>query len=94
MAAPSQNRNILALQEELLRRFGGVTSIQREFPLQGLWRSENQVFQDRVVVLTVMDFKTRTDFEILTYLKRLKTRLKKRFEQLEILITVQELLAI
>ncbi len=84
----------LALQEELLRRFGGVTSTQRQFPLQGVWRSESGVFQDRVVVFTVMDFNTPADFEVLRYLKHLKSRLKKKFDQLEILITVQELLAI
>ena len=30
----------LALQQELLNRFGGVTSVQRQFPLQGVWRSQ------------------------------------------------------
>ena len=41
-----------------------------------------------------MDFNNWSQLECLRYLARLKTRLKKKFEQLEILITVAELLAI
>jgi hypothetical protein len=82
------------VQEELLARFGAVTSIQREFPLQGVWKSGEDVYHDRVVVFSVMDFRAGTQIESLRYLERLKARLKKRFDQLETLITVAELLAI
>jgi hypothetical protein len=41
-----------------------------------------------------MDFRTDSLFQSLRFLERLKTRLKRKFEQLEVLITVQELLAI
>lgn len=41
-----------------------------------------------------MDFREETQLECLRYLERLKNRLKKKFDQLEILITVTELLAI
>ena len=84
----------ISLQGELLSRFGGVTSVQREFPLQGVWQSGTQVYHDRVVVLSVMDFRDETDLASLRYLERLKTRLMKRFDQLEVLITVTQLLAI
>jgi hypothetical protein len=84
----------LALQEELPSRFGGVTSVQRQFPLQGVWQSGTDVFHDRVVVFNVMDFREGTQLECLRYLERLKVRLKKKLDQLEILITVSELLAI
>src|SRR5262245_53349714 len=82
------------LLQELVARFGGVTSVQRQFPLQGLWRSEGQLYHDRVVVFTAMDFHATSQLESIRYLERLKTRLKKRFDQLEILITVVEMLAI
>jgi hypothetical protein len=49
---------------------------------------------DRVVVFSALDFGTQTEFERIRYLERLKVRLKKKFEQLDILITVQELVAI
>ena len=91
---PIPESKYVSLQDELLTRFGGVTSTQRQFPLQGWWRSETQLFQDRVVVFTVMDFREQTEFELLRYLQRLKVRLKRKFDQREILITVQELLAI
>jgi hypothetical protein len=84
----------VALQEELLARFGGVTSIQRQFPLQGLWQSGTHLYQDRVVVFSVMDFRDEAQLECLRYLQRLKTRLKKKFDQLEVLITVADLLAV
>jgi hypothetical protein len=73
---------------------GGVTSTQRLFPLRGLWQTGTALFQDRVVVFSTLDFNAQTEFERIRYLERLKTRLKKKFEQLDILITVQELVAI
>ncbi len=84
----------LGLQEELRAQFGGVTSTHRQFPLQGVWDSGKHLYQERVVVFTMMDFRDQTETELFRYLERLKKRLKKKFSQLEILITVQELLAI
>jgi hypothetical protein len=84
----------VAIEDELLLRFGGVTSVQRQFPLQGVWRSGEDTYHDRVIVFSVMDFREETELEYLRYLVRLKSRLKKKFDQLEILITVSELLAI
>lgn len=91
---PIAEAKFVGLQRELLERFGGVTSTQRQFPLQGVWQTRSRVFQDRVVVFTVMDFRNETQLEILRYLERLKGKLLRRFNQLEILITVQELLAV
>ncbi|MGH7134327.1 MAG: hypothetical protein ACREHD_01220 [Pirellulales bacterium] len=89
--APSK---YISLQEELLSRFGGVTSVQRQFPLQGVWQSDRHVYHDRVVVFTVMDFSDSTQIECLQYLQRLKTRLKKKLDQLDVLITVADMLAV
>lgn len=91
---PIPESKFVSLQQELLSRFGGVTSVQRQFPLQGIWQSGAEVYQDRVVVFSVMDYREETQLECLRYLERLKGRLKKKFDQLEILITVAELLAI
>ena len=91
---PIPESKYVALQQELLDRFGGVTSVQRQFPLQGVWQSGPDVYHDRVVIFSVMDFRNETQLECLRYLGRLKGRLKKKFDQLEILITVAELLAI
>ena len=91
---PIPESKYISLQRELLNRFGGVTSVQRQFPLQGVWQSDTDVYHDRVVVMSVMDFREGTQIECLRYLDRLKGRLKKKLDQLEILITVAELLAI
>jgi hypothetical protein len=91
---PIEAAKYVRLEDELLEHFGGVTSTQRLFPLRGLWQSGRQVFQDRVVVFGVMDFSASTEFGRVRYLERLKARLKRKFAQLEVLITVQELVAI
>jgi hypothetical protein len=91
---PIPELKYLSLQQELLHRFGGVTSLQRQFPLQGIWKTETDVYHDRVVIFSVMDFRNETQLQALRYFEKLKARLKKRFDQLEILITVAELLAI
>ena len=53
---PIPESKYVSLQQELLNRFGGVTSVQRQFPLQGVWQSGTDIYHDRVVVFGVMDF--------------------------------------
>ena len=84
----------LRLQSDLRKHFGGVTSTQRQFPLQGAWHFGEDVFEERVVVFTMMDFRDQPETELFKYLDRLKKRLMKTFDQLEILITVQEMTAV
>ena len=84
----------LRLQSDLRKHFGGVTSTQRQFPLQGAWHFGEDIFEERVVVFTMMDFRDQPEAELLKYLDRLKKRLMKTFDQLEILITVQEMTAV
>lgn len=84
----------IAIQQEMLRRFGGVTSVQRQFPLQGAWQTEANTYLDLVVVFTVMHFCAWKQLECLRYLQKLKARLMKKFAQLDILITVADLLAV
>jgi hypothetical protein len=91
---PLPESKYISLLDELLDRFGGATTIQRQFPLQGVWQSGAEIYHDQVVVFTAMDFGEGTQIESLRYLAKLKSRLKKKFDQLEILITVAELLAI
>jgi hypothetical protein len=46
------------------------------------------------VVFGVMDFRAVPSGRVIQYLERLKSRLKRQFVQLDVLITVQELVAI
>jgi hypothetical protein len=91
---PIPESKYVKLQLELLQRFGGLTSTQRQFPLEGLWKTGPGVFHDRVVVFSAMDLRNQPQLECLQYLQRLKARLKRNLGQLEILITVGELLAV
>ena len=54
---PIAESKYVRLQSELLKRFGGVTSTQRQFLLQGRWQGTEHVYQGRVVVFGVMDFR-------------------------------------
>src|SRR5579864_7640649 len=85
---PIPESKYVSLQQELLDRFGGVTSTQRYFPLQGVWQSGTEVYQDRVVVFSVMSFRDETPIQSLRFLEHLQARLKKKFDQLAVLITI------
>ena len=91
---PIPESKYTSLQRRLLARYGGVTSVQRQFPLQGMWQSGEKVYHDRVVVFSAIDFRDESLSGCLRYLDTLKDRLKKRFQQLEILITITEMLAV
>jgi hypothetical protein len=73
-----------AVERRLLKRFGGVTSQQREFPLRGIWQGETQLFFDQVIVMTALDFRPAGSTKFISALKR---DLLRDFDQLEILIT-------
>ena len=73
-----------ALEKTLMKRFEGLTSQQRQFPLRGIWQSEKRVFYDDVILITVLDFRPRGSSG---FVSRLKKQLLEEFDQLEILIT-------
>lgn len=76
------------MERELVERFGGVTSVQRQFPLQGIWKEEQQIYLDLIVIFTVLDLSgTAVHDFFIPY----KEELKHRFKQEEILITMHEL---
>lgn len=76
-------------RSELFERFGGLTYIMREFPLRGIWGQDSQVYQDFIVIYTVIDFSSSE--ETTHFFVEYKEILKFRFEQEEILITVQDM---
>ena len=71
-----------AVEDQLLGRFGGVTSLQRKFPLRGIWQGTS--LSRPVIIITVLDFRPRGSGRFIT---RLKRSLLRDFEQAEILIT-------
>jgi hypothetical protein len=76
------------IERRLLARFGGVTSQQRQFPLRGIWQGEVQLFLDRVIIMTALDFRRNGST---TFIASLKESLLMKLDQLEILITEQTL---
>ena len=41
------------VERELVEQFGGVTTVQRQFPLRGVWRGEHQTYLDLMIVLVL-----------------------------------------
>ena len=76
------------LQLRLLERFHGLTSLQRDFPLQGIWQGGSRLYLDWVIIMTVLDFRRRGSAG---FIAQLKQDLLRQFDQLEILITEQPL---
>jgi hypothetical protein len=76
------------VQRRLLARFRGLTALQRNFPLQGIWQGETRLYLDLVIIMTVLDFRRQGSTR---FFAQLKQALLREFEQLEILITEQPL---
>jgi hypothetical protein len=73
-----------SVDQRLVARFGGLTSLQRDFPLRGIWQGGTRLYLDKVVIMTVLDFRPRGSARFISQLKR---DLLRDFKQLEILIT-------
>ena len=85
-----EEEKFVQVQRELFRRFGGLTSIKRDFPLRGIWGNETAVYEDEIIILTVVDFSDNIE-ETEQFITEYKEMLKIRFEQEEIFITGQNL---
>ena len=72
----------LEVRTELLERFRGITLLQETNPLQGLWEHQGQRYSDEIITVTILDF-ARESPEFFTDYKEI---LKRRFEQIDILI--------
>ena len=86
------------VERELFSRFGGLTSIKRDFPLRGIWGNETTVYEDEIIILTAIDssgnsFTSLEDRleETEQFITNYKEMLKIRFKQEEIFITGQDL---
>jgi hypothetical protein len=72
------------VQRRLLARFRGLTALQRDFPLQGIWQGETRLYLDEVIVMTALDFRRHGSAR---FIGQLKQDLLRQFDQVEILIT-------
>ncbi len=85
---PIANEVFQRLQGRLLERFHGLTSLQRDFPLQGIWHGGGRLYLDLVIIMIVLDFRRQGSARFIAHLKQ---DLLRDFAQLEILITEQAL---
>ena len=73
----------------LYERFGGLTTVLREFPLRGLWSGESEAYRDLIVIYATIDFEPSESTT--QFFEEYKEVLKSQFQQEDILITVQEI---
>ena len=78
------------IEQDLLQRFGGVTQIRRSNPLRGIWQEAEGVYQDNIVLFTVLDFSENLE-DNQHFMMNYKEFLKQRLQQKEILITYHNL---
>lgn len=78
------------IEQDLLQRFGGVTQIRRSNPLKGVWQEAEAVYQDNIVLFTVLDFSENLEGNQ-HFMMDYKEFLKQRLRQKEILITFHDL---
>jgi hypothetical protein len=74
------------LQGRLLEYFDGLTFFPQ--PNEGLWKMADVTFRDEIVIYRVITSRGAAARE---FLSRLKARLKKEFDQEEILIVEREI---
>lgn len=73
------------LKKRLIKRFGGLTHFPQHN--QGFWKLGNVMFRDEIVILRVL---SGGDRKAETFWKALKTELRRRWRQKDILIVVRE----
>ena len=82
---PIEARKFQHLQEQLLRRFGGLTYFPQAN--QGFWKLGDVTFRDEIVIYRVLAADSRSAKR---FLRTLKEQLKSEFVQEDILIVERE----
>lgn len=82
-----------ATVRELFAKFGGMrwTPVQNTPPFEGLWQEAGQTYSDLLLTLLI---ETAHDNRIFRWLHTYKRKLEARFEQVEVYITVSEILRV
>ena len=81
-------KRFVAVEQQLVQQFRGLTAQRREFPLQGIWQGKTRLYVDEVIIMTALDFRKQGSAG---FIARLKRSLLQDFEQIEILITESSL---
>ena len=76
------------VKTELSGMFGGVTASPLAAPFEGTWFHQGSEYRDMIIKFEII---TSDDESIEVYFKNYKETLKEMFQQIDILITVQDL---
>jgi len=79
---------IKQIKEELIAEFGALTVSSLAAPFQGTWRYAGVEFVDDIIKIEII---TVTDTKADRFFRRFKRRLKQLLEQVDILITAQDI---
>jgi hypothetical protein len=59
-----------SVEQRLLARFSGLTTLQRPFPLRGIWQAVSRLYLDQVIVMTALDFRRQGSTRFIAQLKQ------------------------
>ena len=79
---------IKQIREELITVFGALTVSSQSAPYQGTWKYGGVDFIDDIIKIEII---AGDDRKTARFFKRFKERLKRLLEQVDILITVQDI---
>jgi hypothetical protein len=85
---PIERATFEQIRNELTAMFGALTATSSAAPLEGVWVYEGVSYQDKIIKIEVItEGNVRTEQFFSSY----RETLKERLQQLDILITVQEI---
>ena len=85
---PIEPEKIKQIREELIAVFGALTVSALSAPFQGTWKYGGVQFMDDIIKIEVI---TAEDVKTDLFFRRFKQRLKQLLQQVDILITTQDI---
>ena len=85
---PIESEKIKQIREELIAAFGTLTVSALSAPFQGTWKYGGVQFMDDIIKIEVI---TAEDVKTDRFFRRFKQRLKQLLQQVDILITTQDI---
>jgi hypothetical protein len=87
-SSPIEAEKLYNTTEELMRKFCGLTTYPSTLTVSGLWKEQDEVYQDKLLVFMVDSEESKDD---LRYIFDYKEKLKQEYKQKEIYITRQKI---
>src|SRR5438105_422355 len=78
---PVPDELFTVVENRLLDHFSGLTTHKQESALRGIWRKQDEVYYDQVIIIGVLDFRRLGSMR---FVADMKAFLLQTFDQLEI----------